>query len=78
MVIDINEYDFGIVGLLFYFDYVLYLVVEGIIRGVGIVVIKVLVIYLKVKGRCLLILDVISELLVIVKNKVGFKFVEEF
>ncbi|HDL8285639.1 TPA: exotoxin, partial [Yersinia enterocolitica] len=78
MAIDINEYDSGIAGSLSHPDYVLHPAAEGTIRGAGTAAIKALADYLKAKGRRSLISDVISEPSAIVKNKVGFKFVEEF
>ena len=78
MAIDINEHDSGIAGSLSHPDYVLHPAAEGTIRGAGTAAIKALAIYLKAKGRRSLISDVISEPSAIVKNKVGFKFAEEF
>ncbi|HDL7824244.1 TPA: peptidase inhibitor family I36 protein [Yersinia enterocolitica] len=78
MAVDINEYDSGIAGSLSHPDYVLRPEAEGTIRGAGTAAIKALANYLKKKGKRSLISDVISRPSAIVKERVGFKFAEEF
>ncbi|MFI0489734.1 MAG: hypothetical protein ACH344_10805 [Yersinia sp. (in: enterobacteria)] len=77
MAVDINDVDVGIAGSLTRPAYVLNPASDGVIRGAGTAAIRALADYLAKKGKRALISDVISQPSAIVKNKVGFQFIDE-
>ncbi|MEY4921976.1 MAG: hypothetical protein RLY17_693 [Pseudomonadota bacterium] len=77
MAVDINDVDVGIAGSLTRPAYVLNPASDGAIRGAGTAAIRALADYLAKKGKRALISDVISQPSAIVKNKVGFQFIDE-
>ncbi|CNH01341.1 peptidase inhibitor family I36 protein [Yersinia pekkanenii] len=77
MAVDINEFDVGIAGSLTTPNYVLHPMADGVIRGAGTAAIRALAHHLAQKGKRSLVSDVISQPSAIVKNKVGFQFINE-
>lgn len=77
LAVDINEVDVGIAGSLTNPAYVLHPQDEGAIRGAGTAAIRSLAEYAAKKGKRALVSDVISQPSAIVKQKVGFKFIDE-
>ncbi|WP_145518797.1 peptidase inhibitor family I36 protein [Yersinia mollaretii] len=77
LAVDINEEDVGIAASLTNPGYVLHAQAEGVIRGAGTAAVRALADYAAKKGKRALVADVISQPSAIVKQKVGFKFIDE-
>ncbi|CQQ79759.1 beta-gamma-crystallin [Yersinia mollaretii] len=77
LAVDINEEDIGIAASLTNPAYVLNPQGEGVIRGAGTAAVRALADYAAKKGKRALVADVISQPSAIVKQKVGFKFIDE-
>lgn len=77
LAVDINEEDIGIAASLTNPAYVLHPHDEGVVRGAGTAAVRALADYAAKKGKRALVSDVISQPSAIVKQKVGFKFIDE-
>lgn len=77
LAVDINEEDIGIAASLTNPAYVLHPQDEGVVRGAGTAAVRALADYAAKKGKRALVSDVISQPSAIVKQKVGFKFIDE-
>ncbi|WP_145551793.1 peptidase inhibitor family I36 protein [Yersinia mollaretii] len=77
LAVDINEEDIGIAASLTNPAYVLHPQGEGVVRGAGTAAVRALADYAAKKGKRALVADVISQPSAIVKQKVGFKFIDE-
>lgn len=77
MAVDINEFDVGVAGSLTRPADVLHPTVNGVIRGAGTAAMRALAEHVAKKGKRALVSDVISQPSAIVKQKVGFQYINE-